>query len=68
MSEKLVAWEMHETIGLGITNVGQVAKMDITPEMWASICKKAEAEGMDPVEWFDREVEPLNAELEAQDE
>jgi hypothetical protein len=59
--EKLVMWEAHETIGIAVSNVARMAKVNITEEMWAGICEKAKAEDMDPVVWFDREIEKFNS-------
>jgi len=62
----LLKWEAHETIGLGITNVGKVARVEITPEMWAKIEARAAADGMDPIEWFDALIERFNTEVEGE--
>ena len=54
-------WSAVETIGLGITSPRPVGRVEIDDEMWASICEKAAAEGMEPLAWFDREIERANA-------
>lgn len=62
MTEKTVMWSAYETIGLAITQVSTVTRMEVTPEMWDSLCVKAEAAGMEPEAWLDAEIERLTPE------
>jgi hypothetical protein len=59
--KKLVMWEAHEYVGIAVSNVGRAVEIPITDEMWAEIEKKAKAAGMDPVKWFDQQVELFNS-------
>lgn len=52
-----LGWSATELVGLVPSNVRPVVSLEITDEMWTSICEKAEAEGMDPDAWFEREIE-----------
>jgi len=64
MSE-IKGFTMYETVGMGIQNPRPVVKMPITEEMLEAIRPKAEAEGLTPHEYIEREIDRANAELEA---
>jgi len=63
MSE-IKGWSCYETLGIAMPNPGTVTKMPITPEMLESLRPKAEAEGLTPEEYLEREIDRWNAETE----
>ena len=55
-------YSRRENVGLGITNPRQVTSIPITDEMWKVIEAKAAEVGMDPMEYFDQQIEKANRE------
>jgi len=63
MGDKVLKWSAWENIGVGIQNPGTVAVLPVTEEMLEAIRGKAEAEGLTPQEYLEREIDRANAEL-----
>ena len=61
MSE-IKGWSCYETLGIGMPNPRTTIKMPITPEMLESLRPKAEALGLTPGEYLEREIDRWNAE------
>lgn len=64
MGDRVFKWAAWENVGVGIQNPGTVAVVPVTEEMLEAIREKAEAEGLTPQEYLEREIDRFNAELE----